>query len=251
MNNTEAKFILNAYRPGGGDAGDAAMAGALAQAASDPALGAWLAREQAHGAAVAAKLREIAPPAGLREAILAGGRISGGQDAATLAPRARWTRPAWLAAAAAVALLLTATVALWSKRTAADAPLIDFALVDALDGPKHHGHGDAAGTLQGWLGQASTRLGSGAMPVSFTALRTTGCRTVNVAGRDVLEVCFKRDGAWFHFYVARVEDFPNAPAVAGPSFSQSGKVVAAVWADGAHRFVVASMAGRAAVQQLL
>ena len=251
MNNTEAKFILNAYRPGGRDAGDAVMAGALAQARSDPTLGVWLAREQAHGAAVVAKLREIVPPAGLREAILMGGRISGGRKPAAPARRAPWARPVWLAAAAAVALLLTVTVALWPKRTTADAPLIDFALVDALDGPNHHGHGDAAGTLQGWLSQPSTRLGNSALPVDFTALRSTGCRTVSIAGRDVLEVCFKRDGAWFHFYVARVEDFPGTPANSGPSFTQGGKVVVAVWTVGAHRFVVASMAGRAAVQRLL
>ena len=56
MNNTEAKFILNAYRPNGRDAGDPAMTAALAQAASDPALGAWFAREQTHGHAIAAKL---------------------------------------------------------------------------------------------------------------------------------------------------------------------------------------------------
>ena len=59
MNNTEAKFILNAYRPNGRDAGDATFRAALDQAKSDPALGAWFAREQAHGIAVAAKLREI------------------------------------------------------------------------------------------------------------------------------------------------------------------------------------------------
>jgi hypothetical protein len=146
---------------------------------------------------------------------------------------------------------LTVTVALWPKRAAADTPLINFALVDALDGPKHHGHGDAADALQGWLSQPSTRLGSGALSVDFTALRSTGCRTISFAGRDVLEVCFKRDGSWFHFYIARVEDFPGAPAKAGPSFTQGGKVVVAVWADGAHRFVVASMAGRSAVQRLL
>ena len=90
MNNTEAKFILNAYRPGGRDAGEAGMVSALAQAKGDPALGAWFAREQAHGAAVAAKLRDLAPPSGLHEAILAGGRMSGRQDGATSARRASW-----------------------------------------------------------------------------------------------------------------------------------------------------------------
>ena len=66
MNNNEAKFILSAYRPGGRDAGDPGMATALAQAKSDPVLGAWFARERAHDAAVAWKLRAVVPPVGLR-----------------------------------------------------------------------------------------------------------------------------------------------------------------------------------------
>lgn len=53
MSNNGAKFILSAYRPGGRDAADPAMAKALAQAKGDPALGAWFVREQAHDAAVA------------------------------------------------------------------------------------------------------------------------------------------------------------------------------------------------------
>ena len=102
MNNTEAKFILNAYRPNGRDANDATFSAALAQAKSDPALSVWFAREQAHGAAVAAKLHEVVPPAGLREAILAGGRVSGEKlSAPVTTQRSFWNRPVWLAAAAA------------------------------------------------------------------------------------------------------------------------------------------------------
>ncbi len=252
MNNTEAKFILNAYRPGGPDAEDATFRAALDQAKSDPALGAWFAREQAHGSAVAAKLREITPPAGLREAILAGGRVSGESLAAkpATAARAFWNQPVWLAAAAAVAVLLVVSVSLWPKRAAANAMLTDFALVDALEPQNHGGHGDATGAFQAALSKDTTRL-AGAMPIDFGALRTNGCRTVSLAGHDVLEVCFKRDGSWFHCYVARVEDFPGARAKAEPSFTQSGKVAAVAWADGTHRFVVASVAGRAAVQRLL
>ena len=41
MSNTEAKFILGAYRANGSDADDATFGAALAQARSDPALGAW------------------------------------------------------------------------------------------------------------------------------------------------------------------------------------------------------------------
>lgn len=248
MNNTEAKFILDAYRPNGRDASDPTFGAALAQAKADPVLGAWFAREQAHSAVVAAKLREIAPPAGLREAILAGGRVSGGNVSAAPARRAPWVLPAWLAAAAAVALLLA--VAFWPKPAAAGAALTDFALDDALEPTRHGGHGEATGALQAKLADPATRL-AGTLPVNFAALRTSGCRTVSVAGRDVLEVCFKRDGAWFHCYIARVEDFPAQAATAGPVFAASGKVSAASWADGAHRFVVAGLAGREALRRML
>jgi hypothetical protein len=244
MNNPEARFILDAYRPGGRDADDATFSAALAQAKADPALAAWFAREQAHAAAVAAKLRELAPPAGLREAILAGGRVSGGGAA----PRLHWTP--WLAVAAAVALLATAGVALWPGRAAAVEPLAQFALADALEPTKHGGHGEMAGALQAMLRNRANRLARG-FPVDFSALRRNGCRTVSVAGRDVLEVCFERDGQWFHCYIARVEDFPGPPAAGSPLFARTGKVSAAIWTDGPHRIVLASTAGLDAIKRLL
>ena len=252
MNNNEAKFILNAYRPGGIDASDATFGVALEQAKMDPALGAWFACEQAHGSAIAAKLREIAPPAGLREAILAGGRMSRDNFSAKpiTPPRAFWSQPVWLAAAASIAVLLTVTVTLWPKRAVADTALMDFALTDALEVQRHGGHGESTGTLQAILSSDSTRLAQ-AMPIDFAALRSNGCRTVSVAGRDVLEVCFKRDGAWFHCYIARAEDFKGAAAKMEASFVQGGSVTAAAWGDGTHRIVVASTAGRAALQRLL
>lgn len=252
MNNTEAKFILNAYRPSGRDASDAAFATALEQAKSDPALGAWFAREQAHGVAVAAKLGGIAPPAGLREAILAGARMSGESFSAKPAATKRrfWAQPVWLAAAASVAVLLTASLTLWPKRAAGEAPLAEFALADAVEPSRHGGHGEMTGAFQATLSNPATRL-TGGLPIDFAALRGNGCRTVSVAGHDVLEVCFQREGVWFHCYVARLEDFPGPAAAASPLFARAGKVDAAVWVDGAHRIVVATVAGRAALQRLL
>ena len=67
MTNEEAKQILSACRPGGQDAGDPSISGALQHARNDPTLAAWFEREQAHSAVIAAKLREVAPPPGLRE----------------------------------------------------------------------------------------------------------------------------------------------------------------------------------------
>ena len=245
MTNNEAKFVLGAYRANGSDAEDATFGAALAQVKTDPALGAWFARAQAHDAAMAGKLREIAPPAGLHEAILAGARAS-------RAPRAERRFPAgWLALAASVAVLLAATLALWPKHAAAGtAQLAAFAMADAAHPEKHGSHGDAVGGLQAMMSEPTTRL-SGTLPVDFAALRTTGCRTLNFAGRDVLELCFKRDGAWFHCYIVNNADFPAMANDTATDFEQQAGFGSASWSDGVHRFVVVSNAGLDAVKRLL
>jgi hypothetical protein len=146
MTNQEAKFTLGAYRAGGQDAGDPVFAEALEQAKRDPALGAWLAREQAHDAIVAAKLREVAPPAGLRAAILAGAQASSTR-------RVRWKQPVWLAAAAAVALLLAVVGTISRGERGAVAPataLAELVLAD-LNVAGHAGHDTASGGLKAWL----------------------------------------------------------------------------------------------------
>jgi len=245
MNNTEAKFILSAYRPGGRDAGDPAMAEALAQAARDPEMGAWLAREQAHGNAVTARLREIAPPAGLRDAILAGVRASGRDEPAQ---RAWWARPTWLPLAAAAAVVLGLT-AWWRLAPARDATMEEFA-VDFIDHgfelPKHSA--DLA-VLKTWLGEQHGPLPE-ALPAKFAELHALGCRTLDFRGREISLVCFERGGKEFHVFVARRDDAPGA-ADAAPRFLERGKFVAATWTDSKNRYVLVSAAGMDAVKQLL
>ena len=106
MTNNEAKFVLGAYRPNGSDATDPAMAEAIKQSRDDPSLHAWFLREQAYDAAMATKLRGITPPAGLRDAIVAGVRAG---ESRVRPDRARWRRPLWLAMAATITVLLGVT----------------------------------------------------------------------------------------------------------------------------------------------
>ena len=246
MNNTEAKFILNAYRPSGGDAAEPAMADALAQARNDPALGTWFAREQAHGAAMAAKLREIAPPAGLRVAILTGGRMSRGVSEV---PRRRWwAQPAWLAVAAAAALLLAAG-AWWRLAPARGDTFENFAVNFVARGFLLSKRSADLSELKSWLSEQHGPL-PGALPVRFAELRALGCRKLNYQGRDVSLVCFERGGKEFHVFVAAREDIPGG-AEPSPRFIEQGKLAAATWTDANHRFVLVSDAGIAAVRQLL
>ena len=242
MNNNEAKFLLCAYRPGGRDADDPAFAGALAQARQDPALGAWFAREQAFDTAMAAQLGSIAPPPGLREAILTGASVSRAPQAAR-----RW--PVWLALAASVTLLL-GLGAMWRIRSARQMdPLVTFIFHDAQF-EKHGGHGDATSDLERVLENPATRLASG-LPVDFAKLRTTGCRTLSFSGHDVLEVCFSRGGSEFHIYMAQSADFPQIASTTGPHIMKQDGWSAMQWADAQHVYVVASSADPATLRALL
>ncbi|MDP2138320.1 MAG: hypothetical protein Q8J74_10770, partial [Candidatus Didemnitutus sp.] len=78
-----------------------------------------------------------------------------------------------------------------------------------------------------------------------------GCRTISFEGRDMLEVCFSRDGKWFHCYVARVADFPVVAEKLQLTFRDGIGASAVAWADEQHIFVVASKAGREAIKRLI
>ena len=243
MNNAEAKFILQGYRPNGTDAGDATFCAAVEQAKNDPVLGQWFARQQAFDAAVSARLAQVVPPTDLRAAILAGGRVT----SAGTAHRGGWNRPVWLAAAASVAVLLAAGLALWPKQAAA---FSDFALADAKLSAMHGGHGHESNELQAMLNDPATRLGQ-RLPINFANLHETGCRTVGFKGHDVLELCFKRNGVWFHCYIARATDFPRVAVNSTPTLEDRGSTALAAWTDDAHVIVVVSKTGRKNLQALL
>lgn len=245
MNNVEAKFILQAYRPNGADTGDATFCAALAQAKSDPGLGQWFTRSQTFDTAISLKLGQIQAPAGLREAILAGGRVTTPDTT-----RQSWWRQPAFAAAASVAVLIAASVAFWPKQAAAHAVLSDLALADALHSETHGGHGEETGALQATLGQPTTRLGQN-LPVNFAALHKAGCRTVSFNGHEVLEVCFQRDGAWFHCYIAQRADFPNLAAAVAPALADRNNISVATWGDASLLYVVVSKTGRATLEKLL
>ena len=245
MNNVEAKFILQAYRPNGADTGDATFVAALDQARLDPGLGQWFAQAQAFDNAICAKLSQLQAPAGLRETILAGGRVTSPDTT-----RQSWWRQPAFAAAASVAVLIAVSMAFWPKQAVANSVLGDFALADAMRSETHGGHGEETGALEAALNQPATRLGSN-LPVNFSALRKAGCRTVSFSGHEVLEVCFKRDGAWFHCYIAQRADFPALAAAVSPVLVDRNGTSLAAWGDTSLLYVVVSKTGRASLEKLL
>ena len=244
MTTEEAKFILGAFRPAGSDSGDTAFADALRMAGGDPVLGQWFARSRAHDSAVAGKLRQIAPPAGLREAILAGARVS----------KSTGTKGVWIAWAAGLAAAAALAFVVSSMRTPVrpDIPaaaLGGFAIGDMVNG-RHGGRGEPSGALIARLETKGARM-PGAGEIDFERLRDTGCRTLSFAGRDVIEVCFAREGVMFHFYVTRRDGAAGDAVARAPSFVTEASGSAAVWSDSQFDYAVASTAGVEAIRKLL
>jgi hypothetical protein len=249
MTNDEAKFILSAYRPGGHDASDPAFAEALEQARRDPALARWFEFERKFDELMTAKIAAVPPPPGLRDAILAGARVTETNAAPTVQP-AWWRRPGSLAMAASVLVLLTVgLVTVWPNRVDAQ-QLRNFVLQD-LGGPRHEGHGPGNDALQAQLGDSSRPLGAG-VALDFEQMKASGCRVLRFQERELLEVCFKRDGRWFHCYIGRRSDFPGAARLgSAPEFQVVDKRQCVSWVDQENLYVVAGSAGLDALKRLL
>lgn len=241
MSNSEAKFILGAYRPGGRDATDPAFADALKQAHADPQLREWFERSCAHDTAIVGKLAAVQPPAGLRDALIAGARLAQPKRSAF-----RSSRLLALAAALAVGLGLGLVIR-EQARQATPAAFASFAMDDLLHG-KHGGHGEETGQLATWLGNARTPLSAG-IPVDMEKLEATGCRTLRFAGHDVVEVCFAHDGTEFHLYVSRFGDAESKAH--GPSYVSGAEGAVAEWSDGRFGYALASAAGVNVLKRLL
>jgi hypothetical protein len=243
MTSQEAKFLLSAYRPDGRDADDPFFSEALSQARSDPELAAWLAREQAVDAGLAASLREIVPPPGLRESILAGARASQKH-------RPWWQTPLWLAAAS-LAVLIGASVAVRTRGApATESDLARSALRDlAEEGSEHDPNLPSMAAVE-------ARLASHPLPIyrnldmDRDLLRRDHCRVISVAGHDVFEICFKHDNVWYHLYVARMGDFAPSAPTGTPTFMDRNAFAAAAWTDGRATFALVTDAGSAALRRM-
>jgi hypothetical protein len=76
VNAPQARFLLHGYRGGEADARDPLLREALAVAAKDPRMIAWVENGRTFDAAVSSRIAHVAVPRELREEILAGGRAT-------------------------------------------------------------------------------------------------------------------------------------------------------------------------------
>lgn len=238
----EAKFILKARHPDGRDDTDPRFAEALAMAKADPALEEWTHRERAFDLVVGAQLREVQPPAGLRDAILAGACMS--------RPVPLWRRRAtWFALAACLTLFLGLSAAWPALRPAQAVDRLALGVLDEVNSTVHHETmPQARGKLDQLLRDPATRLAAG-LPLDFAQFKADGCRSLTIAGREVLEVCFERGGD-FHLYVARRRDFGGDKSEHAPMFRERGTLASVAWTDERHTYVLVTGDGAPALRSV-
>ncbi|WP_414664255.1 hypothetical protein [Horticoccus sp. 23ND18S-11] len=245
MNADDAKLILSAYRPDPREAAGPDVSAALQQVKHDPVLAEWWAREQAWDNAIADKLAEIAPPPGLRAALLAG--RTGCRDVSR-APTAGW-RAVVFAVAAMIVVALSLGVVRWQP-AATGATLQDFAVNTVANGFFLQKRSSDVAALKAWLAEKQGPIPR-QLPTEFAHLRALGCRALSFKGRDVSLVCFEREGKEFHVFVARRGELRDEPVDTTPRFASRGALVAASWVDADLQYVVVSDASMAALRGVL
>jgi hypothetical protein len=229
VDNREARFILNAYRPSGQDGGDPHFAEALEQAQRDPGLARWFSESIAFDAAITEKLCSTAVPDDLRESILVGVKVS-------RAPRWKNRQRRWAIAAAVILAAIVAPLAWYSMRPAHLAGWQSAALDVISSLVSNQSRFDAESRnpndLIGWLRANHVPAGE-KLPDNLDKLASMGCKTFLWHGKPVSVICFARpDGGLIHVVIVNVSAASRRATGPKPKLIQQGRWATATWREG-------------------
>jgi hypothetical protein len=230
MNRNEVMEILKLYRPGSADAQDPEFAEALRFCDQDSELRTWLDQHCAVYAAMRKKFREVTPPEGLKEQIVAERRVR---------TTPSWRRPAiLLASVAAVAVLTGIVFLLLPSREDTSYPVYRSWMTQIA----RTGYGMALATND--LNQIRTFLAKNGAPADYdipAALHgatPTGCAIETWLGAKVSMICFRSDrplppnqSSDLWLFVARRGSIDRSPADTKPAFVQVNGAISANWAS--------------------
>lgn len=207
MTRDEAKEILLRHRPGLAldDAEDAEAAQALALARHDAELGDWLQRHGLFQESVRASLRRIAPPAGLKEAIL---------NRQPAPPKIMPLRQ-WFALAAAACVALLVSFAVWRLQPREDTTFAGFRERMARNALRDYRMdlltNDLA-QIRAFLTEKNVQPGY-QLTDALNRLPGYGCAALRWQNKPVAMICFDLGGGKpLYLFVADTADVPAIPA---------------------------------------
>jgi hypothetical protein len=235
VDNREAKFILNAYRPAGQDANEPRFSEALKQARQDPILQRWFDESVAFDTAMTEKLCAVPVPGDLRESILAGVKV-------TRAPhwKDRWRK--WGIAAAVILGAIFGSLIWQNTRPAHLAGWQNQALdvISSLVAKQSSFDAESAkaGELLTWL-RANHAPAAQHLPDGLGKLRSLGCKTFSWNGNPASLVCFLRpDGGLIHLVTTTATPASQVTNTK-PRFVKQGRWATATWREGDKIYMLA------------
>ena len=186
MTPLQAKEILLTYRPWAGEAASAEIAEAMAQCSGDAELAGWFKNHCAVQESIHERFKGIPVPKGLKEKIL-----TARNDPTPLV----WFRqPAWLAAAAAVALIAIAA-AFWPAARSPKEEISFEAFRSRMVGMALRSYGmdletNDASQVRAYLTKAQAHFDY-VVPKGMTQSPTVGCGLLKWQNRRVTMICFR------------------------------------------------------------
>lgn len=238
MTSEEAKMLLSVRRPSGVDDDLPEVAEALAMAAADPELGAWLAGEEAFDSTISARLQEHEIPAELKAGILARMHEAKSNGSRKFTRRAFW----WSASAAAAA----AVAGVLFQRPGASYPLVAHFRTQMLDYFNHQFADQFdlvepdPSMVRKWLQERPQAIAfhpPGRLPEG----KSLGCKIIPWNNTSVTLVCYMPPDSPLPVHVFAVGN--AALAAAGPinpEFSAEAGWNTSLWNGGAHTFLAIS-----------
>lgn len=248
MDNEQARFILQAYRPGGQDARDPQFREALEQVQRDPDLARWFAAEQALDSAISRKLKSAPVPSDLKSTILAGRKV--------IHSKRWWEHRPVVALAAALAFLLVAAAYWLQTKPAAHELTVDAFRRDmvAAFGAPHSLHVGNMNSEQvrSWLAERGG-LTDFSAPAGLKNAPQIACDVLDWRGKKVTLICYvvKHSGAMkeMHLLVINQADLPGVPRVEKPQFTQIGNHATAAWSQDAKLYVLTAAGDKGSLQE--
>lgn len=232
MTSAEARQILLLYRPGSGDDRDPQFAEALELAGHDPELARWFEQHGAFQVAVRARFRQIEVPADLPDRILAARKI--------IRPPVWWRRPAWVAAAAAMVLLI-GLAAFWVQpRTPDRFANFQTRMVGTV---LREYRMDLVTDDMAQVRQFMARQGAPAdyeVTKGLAQLQLTGCGLLRWRSNPVAMVCFDRGTNQMVFLFVMNRSAVKDPPPATPQVARVNQLLTASWTSGDKTYFLAA-----------